>query len=64
LIDIAEKKLTKVRNSLINITNELKSKPSDLKSYVDFCAMIETSKNEKDNLQSDKKDLDDMKIQL
>jgi hypothetical protein len=47
--------------SLHGIKSDLDRQTGDLKAYVDFCAIFNTSKGLNSNLFNDKKELDEMK---
>jgi len=64
LLELAKKKQEEMRGGLNTIQAELGKQPSELKSYVDFVGMLETSKNSLANLGASKKELDEMKSQL
>lgn len=64
LVDLATERRELINTGIFNIKNELAKTTGDLKSYVDFCAVVETSKNQKENLDTSKKELEDMKTQL
>lgn len=64
LLELANQKRHQMNQGLYTIQQELAKIPTELKSYVDFCGMLEQSKIQKDNLIMNKKELDEMKTQL
>ena len=64
LLELAEIKAREIMNGLSQIKNTLQKPHLTLIAYVDFVNSVKVCKNQKENLQDEKKKLEEMNVVL